>query len=135
MKYELKLKETEIIWAGFLAIIGVVLFVAGRIVDESEMLSFGMLITFVAVAFIVCVKIKNSGDKFLFDENSFTVGEKSYSYSQIERIKATRFNRSVIFSIYVNGEKIFSFNSSYENINEFQRMLVMHNIHFNAYGD
>ena len=135
MKHELKLKKNEFVFAGFFAVIGVVLFVVGLVIDENELFSFGMIITFIAVVFIVYLNIKNSRDKFLFDETSFTVGEKSYSYSQIERIKATRFHHSVIFSIYVNGEKIFSFDSNYENVNEFQRVLVMHNIYFNAYGD
>ncbi len=135
MKYELKRKTSEYVFAALFAFIGIALFVIGQVIDDDELPMFGLLLSFFSIAFIVYIKIKDSGDKLLFDEHCFTVGENRYLYSQIERIKATRIKHSVIFSIYVNGEKVFSFDNGYENINEFQRVLVMHNVNFNAYGD
>lgn len=135
MKYELRLKKSEFAVGVIFALIGVAIFVVGRIVDDDNMPMYGLLILFFSIAAIVYLKIKESGDRLFFDESCFTVGEKRYLYSQIERIKSTRIKGVVIFSIYVDGEKIFSFNSTYENINEFQRVLVMHNVYFNPYGD
>ncbi len=135
MKYELRLKKSEFAVGVIFALIGVAIFVVGRIIDDDDLPVFGLLFLFFSIAAVVYLKIKESGDRLFFDESCFTVGEKRYLYSQIERIKATRIKNLVIFSIYVDGEMVFSFNSSYENINEFQRMLVMNNVYFNPYGD
>lgn len=134
MKYELRQKSSEIVIAVIAALLGVALFVFGRIVD-GEFFMFGLLLFVVSVGYIIYSAIKQSGDRFFFDEHSFTVGEKRYLYSQIERIKATNFRGHVTFSIYVNNEKIFTFDNNYENVNEFQRMLILNNVHFNLYGD
>ena len=134
MKYELKQKSSEIVIAVIAALLGVALFVVVRIVD-GEFFMFGLLLFAVSLGYIIYSVIKQSGDSFLFDEHSFTVGEKRYLYGQIERIKATNFRGHVTFSIYVNNEKIFTFDNNYENVNEFQRMLILNNVHFNPYGD
>lgn len=135
MKYELKRKTSEYVFAALFAFIGIALFVIGQVIDDDELPMFGLLLSFFSIAFIVYIKIKDSGDKLLFDEHCFTVGENRYLYSQIERIKATRLKTLVVFSIYVNGEKIFTFDNAYENVNEFQRILILNNVHFNPYGD
>ena len=134
MKYELRQKSSEIVIAVIAALLGVALFVFGRIVD-GEFFMFGLLLFVVSVGYIIYSAIKQSGDRFFFDEHSFAVGDKHYLYSQIERIKATRLKTLVVFSIYVNGEKIFTFDNAYENVNEFQRILVINNVRFNPYGD
>lgn len=135
MKYELKRKTSEYVFAVLFAFIGIALFVIGQVIDDDELPMFGLLLSFFSIAFIVYIKIKDSGDKLLYDEHCFTVGENRYLYSQIERIKATRLKTLVVFSIYVNGEKIFTFDNAYENVNEFQRILILNNVHFNPYGD
>ena len=129
MKCELKRPVTT----NFLISVGFVFFGVLCLVisSEGEALVFGTSFMFGGVVMAIYEFFRSKAPKLIFDKNSFWIGDRQYSYSDIEKVKSRRTRFSRYNKIIIAGKTVYKFDNSYENIGEFVKQLTLHSIDHN----
>ena len=131
MKYKLKRSPTSLI----IASVALILMLAICIFSEASLEdSFvpGIIFILVFVGIIIYEAGRIRGDKFFFDENSFSIDGEKYTYSQIDYLQVyavrSRYRRTENIDIFINDEYVFGFNKNYENSSKFIDFAQNHNV-------
>lgn len=131
MKYKLKRSPTSLI----IAFVALILMLAICIFSEASLEdSFvpGIIFILVFVGIIIYEVGRIRGDKFFFDENSFSIDGEKYTYSQIDYLQvyavSSRYRRTENIDIFINDEYVFGFNKNYENSGKFIEFAQNHNV-------
>lgn len=131
MKYKLKRSPTSLI----IASVALILMLAICIFSEASLEdSFvpGIIFILVFVGIIIYETGRIRGDKFFFDENSFSIDGEKYTYSQIDYLQvyavSSRYRRTENIDIFINDEYVFGFNKNYENSGKFIDFAQNHNV-------
>lgn len=131
MKYKLNRSPTSLI----IASVALILMLAICIFSEASLEdSFvpGIIFILVFVGIIIYEAGRIRGDKFFFDENSFSIDGEKYTYSQIDYLQvyavSSRYRRTENIDIFINDEYVFGFNKNYENSGKFIEFAQNHNV-------
>ncbi len=114
MKKAVKPSPWVVILFGIMAVLCFALTISGFITGYTSVLSEILIDLLVAGVFIWVLLKYLSQKKIFYDENSFTVGEKTYSYEAITHVTvdAEQIIRNVStlrINIYIGEEEICSF--------------------------
>lgn len=136
MKYELKMSNNWLILSGVIAVMGIVL---ALFADEKSKID-GMFFAIAGGLAFIYFLVMNI-HKLTFDTNSFYIGRKRYSYSDIESVESWRETirrkgmkgTTVHVKIIVDGKSVYRFNHTHENVDKFVEQLTLHGVKHNLY--
>lgn len=136
MRYQLKRSNNVMIFSGVFAAIGVVLVLFFDDTSKTD----GMFFAISGVAGLIYSLLMNIR-KLTFDTNSFYIGRKRYSYSDIERVESWRETiknkagkgSTVHVKIIVDGKTVYRFNHTDINVDKFVEQLTLHGVKHNLY--
>ena len=128
-KYDLKrpLKMNVLIYCCFVPW-GILFIVLG---GNQETLAGGLAIIMFSVVMVIYEFLRSKSPKLIFDKNGFCIGDKQYSYCDIEKVKSRRTRFLRYSKIVVSGKTVFKFDSCYENLDLFIKELTLHNVEHN----
>ena len=122
MKYRLKRSYTVLIGASAALVIFLAAFIISG--DSSEKsLATDIILFFLLTGVIIYEAGRIRGDRFFFDEDSFSIGEQKYCFSDIDYLQVdasgSRYIHTENIDVYVSGECVLSFNKRYKNADKF----------------
>ena len=77
--------------------------------------------------------VRSKEPPLIFDETGFYIGERRFSYNQIERVSSRRDRNATYAKIIVDGEEVYKFDTSYENAGEFIKQLTFCGVEHKLY--
>lgn len=128
MKYKLRRQtKNNILGYGCFAVLTVILGIA------FEMVYF-YIMALICAGLLIYEMSRSKEETLIFDDYGFSIGGKRYNYSDIERIDSTRFKGLTTIKIIVESETVYKFDSSYENTEEFFRVLTLNGVEHDLLG-
>ena len=124
MKYELRRNTTRnILFDSAIVAVAVI----GLILTKGESIVC-VFLALMGAGVIVNELMRSKDPKLTFDETGFCIGETRYSYKDIERISSRRDRNVTYVKIIIDGDEVYKFDTSYENVGEFVKQLTLHNV-------
>lgn len=125
-----------VILFGIMAVFCSALTVSGFIKGDISVFPEVLIDMIVIVAFVWVLLKYLSQEKILYDENSFTVGEKTYSYSDITNVtvdseQIIRNVSTLRINIYIGEEEICSFTKDDKGGKDFISVLKRNDVAVN----
>ena len=129
MKYELKRNTRRNILFDSVIIVVSIVFV---VLTKGENLVC-VFLTLMGGGVLVNEIVRSKEPTLIFDETGFYIGERRFSYNQIERVSSRRDRNVTYAKIIVNGEEVYKFDTSYENSGEFIKQLTLNAVEHKLY--
>ena len=129
MKYELRRNTTRnILFDSAVVAVAVV----GIVLSKGENLVC-VFLALMGAGVMVNELMRSKDPKLIFDENGFCIGERRFSYNQIDRVTSRRGRNATYAKIIVDGEEVYKFDTSYENAGEFIKQLTLSGVEHKLY--
>lgn len=132
MKY--KLQSTFTMSAVYTAVLlaGIAASVYTKVFDYEEMFWQILICTVVVFPFFLIEVVRAFTNVLVFDENSFTVKNQTYSYKQIKSVRTAMVKKKMCFYIYVGDKCVYRFNEKYKNTDLFYSVLKSRKVPFKS---
>lgn len=129
MKYELKRNtKRNIIFDSAIIAVSIVFVVLTK--GENPVCVF---LALMGGGVLVNEIVRSKDPTLIFDETGFYIGERRISYNQIERVSSHRDRNVTYAKIIVDGEEVYKFDTSYENVGEFIKQLTLSGVEHKLY--